>query len=52
VPGAAGADDPCLRRRHLPLEAGTELIIAGGTFPHREDFTNRFIEHGTTSGTP
>jgi len=33
VPGAAGADDPCLRRRHLPLEAGTELIIAGGDIP-------------------
>jgi hypothetical protein len=36
----------------LPLEAGTELLIANGTFLHRDDFTGRFIEHGTSSGTP
>jgi hypothetical protein len=36
----------------LPLEAGTELLIASGTFLHRDDFTTRFIEHGTSNGTP
>ena len=36
----------------LPLEAGTELIIANGTFLHRDDFTGRFIDHGTSGGTP
>ena len=36
----------------LPLEAGTELPIANGTFLHRDDFTSRFIEHGTNGGTP
>ena len=35
-----------------PLEAGTELLIANGTFLHRDDFTSRFIEHGTSGGTP
>jgi hypothetical protein len=34
-----------------PLEAGTGLLIAHGTFLHREDFTSRFILHGTSSGT-
>jgi hypothetical protein len=32
----------------LPLEAGTELLIANGTFLHRDDFTSRFIKHGTS----
>ena len=36
----------------LPLEAGTELLIANGRFLHRDDFTSRFIEHGTNGGTP
>jgi hypothetical protein len=31
-----------------PLEASTELIIANGTFLHRNDFTTRFIELGTS----
>ena len=34
------------------LEAGTELLISNGTFLHRDDFTTRFIEHGTSDGTP
>lgn len=36
-----------------PLEAGTELLIANGTFLHRDDFTSRFITTGTsiTDGT-
>jgi len=33
----------------LPLEAGTELLIANGTFLHRADFAARFIETGTSS---
>jgi hypothetical protein len=36
----------------LPLEAGVALLIAEGTFLHRDDFTSRFIEHGTSGGTP
>ena len=35
-----------------PLEAGTELLISNGTFLHRDDFTGRFIDHGTSDGTP
>lgn len=35
-----------------PLEAGVGLLIANGTFLRRDDFTSRFIEHGTSSGTP
>lgn len=31
-----------------PLEAGTELLIANGTFLPRDDFTSRFIETGTS----
>lgn len=31
-----------------PLEAGTALLIANGTFLHRGDFTARFIQHGTS----
>ena len=34
-----------------PLEAGVALLIAEGTFLRRGDFTTRFIEHGTSSGT-
>jgi hypothetical protein len=35
-----------------PLEAGTELLIGNETFLHRDDFTTRFISHGTSGGTP
>jgi hypothetical protein len=35
-----------------PLEAGTALLIAEGTFLRRDDFTGRFIEHGASGGTP
>jgi hypothetical protein len=34
-----------------PLEAGVALLIAEGTFLRRDDFTSRFIEHGTSNGT-
>jgi hypothetical protein len=33
----------------LPLEAGVTLLIANGTFLHRDDFTSRFIEHSTSN---
>ncbi len=33
-----------------PLEAGVALLIAEGTFLRRDDFTGRFIEHGTSNG--
>ena len=33
-----------------PLEAGVALLIAEGTFLRRDDFSGRFIEHGTSSG--
>ena len=36
----------------LPLEAGVALLASNGTFLHRGDFTSRFIQHGTSSGTP
>jgi len=35
-----------------PLEAGVALLISNGTFLHRDDFTSRFIQHGTSNGTP
>ncbi len=35
-----------------PLEAGVAMLIAEGTFLRRDDFTSRFIEHGTSDGTP
>lgn len=31
-----------------PLEAGVALLISNGTFLWRDDFTTRFIEHGTS----
>ena len=31
-----------------PLEAGVGLLISNGTFLHRDDFTSRFIETGTS----
>jgi len=31
-----------------PLEAGTDLLIANGTFPHRDDFTSRSITARTS----
>jgi hypothetical protein len=34
-----------------PLEAGTELLIGNGTFLPRDDFTSRFISHGTSGTT-
>ena len=34
-----------------PLEAGVALLTAEGTFLRRDDFTSRFIEYGTSSGT-
>ena len=33
------------------LEAGVTLLIAEGTFLRRDDFTTRFIEHGTSGRT-
>jgi hypothetical protein len=35
-----------------PLEAGVALLISNRTFLHRDDFTSRFIQHGTSNGTP
>ena len=35
-----------------PLEAGVALLISNGTFLRRDDFTSRFIDHGTSNGTP
>lgn len=35
-----------------PVEAGVALLIANGTFLRRDDFTTRFIEHGTSGATP
>jgi hypothetical protein len=35
-----------------PLEADVALLISNGTFLHRDDFTSRFIDHGTSGGTP
>ena len=35
-----------------PLEAGVALLISNGTFLHRDDFTSRFIDHGTSGTTP
>ena len=32
------------------LEAGTELLIANGTFLRRSDFTGRFVLHGQNDG--
>ena len=32
-----------------PLEAGVGLLIANGTFLHRDDFTSRFILHDTST---
>jgi hypothetical protein len=32
----------------FPLEAGTGLLIANGTFLHRDDFTSRFITLATS----
>jgi hypothetical protein len=35
-----------------PLEAGVALLASNGTFLHRDDFTTRFIKHGTSGTTP
>jgi hypothetical protein len=34
-----------------PIEAGVGLLIANEAFLHRDDFTSRFILHGTSGGT-
>ena len=34
------------------LEAGVALLVGNGTFLRRDDFTSRFISHGTSGGTP
>jgi hypothetical protein len=36
----------------LPLEAGVALLASNGAFLRRDDFTSRFIQHGTSCGTP
>jgi hypothetical protein len=36
----------------LPLEAGVALLTGNRAFLHRDDFTSRFIQHGTSSGVP
>jgi hypothetical protein len=36
----------------LPLEAGVALLASNGVFLRRDDFTSRFIQHGTSCGTP
>jgi hypothetical protein len=33
-------------------EAGVALLASNGTFLRRDDFTTRFIDHGTSDGTP
>ena len=35
----------------LPLEAGVALLASNGVFLRRDDFTSRFIQHGTSCGT-
>jgi hypothetical protein len=35
-----------------PLEAAVALLASNDTFLHRDDFTSRFIQHGTSCGTP
>ena len=35
-----------------PLEAGVALLTAEGTFLRRDDFTSRFISHGTNTTDP
>jgi hypothetical protein len=35
-----------------PLEAGVALLVGNGTFLRRDEFTSRFISHGTSGGTP
>ena len=49
-PGLASALRACAGGIY-PLEAGVGLLIAHGTFLGRDDFTRRFILHGTSSGT-
>jgi hypothetical protein len=34
------------------VEAGIALLTSNGTFLQRDDFTTRFISHGTSNGTP
>jgi hypothetical protein len=36
----------------LPLEAGVALLTSNRTVLHHDDFTSRFIQHGTSSGVP
>ena len=49
--GRLGLGTHRLRGRHLPPEASVALLVDHGTFLHRDDFTSRFIEHGTSGGT-
>ncbi len=35
-----------------PLEAGVALLTSNGTFLRRDDFTSKFIHHGTSGATP
>jgi hypothetical protein len=35
-----------------PLEAGVALLTSNRTFLHRDDFTSRLIQHGTSRGVP
>jgi hypothetical protein len=35
-----------------PVEAGVALLISNGTFLRRDDFTSRFVSHGTSGTTP
>ena len=41
-----------MRSRHLHSRGGAGLLIANGTFLHRDDFTSRFISHGTSTTDP
>lgn len=34
------------------LDAGVALLVSHGTFLLRDDFTSRFVEHGTSCGIP
>jgi len=49
-PGLADALRACADGIY-PLEAGAGLLIANGTFLHRDDFTSRFILNGTSGST-
>jgi hypothetical protein len=50
TPGLATALRACAAGLY-PLEAGACLLIAHDTFLRRDDFTSRYILHGTSNGT-